>query len=1106
LLAPLLRFADATSWGGEDGVLRALFAALPRQAGFAIEFGQRSVKSGTVATLVDEQGWSALYMDVAAPEGVQRHALPTGGTATVARERIAPSNINALFQKYGVPSQPDCLVIDIDGLDLWVWAAIESAWQPAVVVVEYNVHAGPLVEASIRMDESWSYGRTKDYGASFSALRTLAQRKGYRLVHVHGPWNLYFLRNDLEFPSELTVRQEVTAQDFATLTDTVGFYDTLCGGKRPSWMEAPPPDLSRDPWIILVPDQASQRIDIAGVALQVLSDKHDVQWYQQRKVHEERHSLLYPLLAAGAFRNVIDVGANVGMISIFARMALPEARLVCVEADPRLVQLLRRNLAQHGIHDAVVVNAVAGQADRGEASFSLNPRSTLDNRVSVERWDQVHVPSVNMSRLLEELAVDGRTFLKIDTQGFELHVLTGLEGFLQRQHDWLLKMEFAPDWLESQGTDPMAVLDYLQARYEIAELLERIPYGLDRLEALFTHRVTANQHQDFVRHVRAQNGKGLGWVDLVVRPRRSGPHAANDSRVDRHSDRFSGLPAPELLAQLAGQKWFHDMQLPGARTGSWVYPSDLPPNYHLFPVWRYLNELSLQGSTCLDIGTYDGMTAFSLAARGAAQVDATCQFDLDRFRIARALGGWPQVAYFPQTDLDDIHARFNAAHYDLVVMSAMLHHLLSPLEGLIEARRLLKPGGWLLVEVVIRDGHEAEVQLNTALTDPVYGQPTIWIPSEGAFDAMLRFAGLAPHGSTRLIGTRLARETNYDRITVLARATDPRDIEGRTPALQELHRKVRQIGQHKVAPDIAPDAAQTNLPCTSPAGQRVLNPWFEQPVDPLQPTWSEAEPARATFARVAENTDFTRLAGRHRDGAFTAEDLRHRPSRYPGEVMPEGMRWGLKQLGYLHVLDHVRDWGLVDVLEAGPGFNLYFPRHLPAWCRYTGLDDGGFYDEQLIAGAEAHQGNGRRVRGLLGKPGHALDKGVFDACVSVSVLEHVPDDDIDEVCSDMFALLRPGGWALHSIDLPPSQMDRRGQRWLQALQAAGFVVRSSEVNTEPGRTAAPFCEPLSIVTTFYAGYQPHIWGNAQLKGQACPFTLLVAMRKPPSVLHPAPET
>lgn len=520
-VSPLLASADAASWGGEDGVLRALFDALPRQDGFAVEFGQRSIASGTVATLVRERGWSALLMDVAAPEPTQRVVVEGGGTVTLARERIGPSSISALLRKHGVPPRPDCLVIDVDGLDLWVWEAIEPQFQPALVVIEYNVHVGQRIEATVALDEGWEYRRTKDYGASFAALCALAARKGYRLVHVHGPWNLYFLRADLEWPAARSVRADLDEAAFALLTDTTGFYDALCGGKRPSWFDAPPPDVSRAPWQILCAPQRSQTIDIDGVALQVLADKHDVQWYQQRKVHEERHSLLYPMLAAEGYANLVDVGGNVGMVSIFARRAAPGLRLLCVEADPRLVGLLRSNLAHHGIDDAVVVNAIAGSEDRPAATFSLNPTSTLDNRVDVARWPQQHVPAVRLDGLLTELQLRGRTFIKIDTQGFELHVLRGLTQFLQGRDDWLLKLEFAPDWLESQGTDPLALLADLQA-YQVAELLERIPYGAARTDDLFAHTIPPSAHADFVRHVRAQNRNGLGWVDLIVRPRATG--------------------------------------------------------------------------------------------------------------------------------------------------------------------------------------------------------------------------------------------------------------------------------------------------------------------------------------------------------------------------------------------------------------------------------------------------------------------------------------------------------------------------------------------------------------------------------------------------------
>ena len=53
--------------------------------------------------------------------------------------------------------------------------------------------------------------------------------------------------------------------------------------------------------------------------------------------------------------------------------------------------------------------------------------------------------------------------LKIDVQGFELHVLRGAERLLKENKGRLLvRLEFDPNLLRAAGTDPQHVLDFMK--------------------------------------------------------------------------------------------------------------------------------------------------------------------------------------------------------------------------------------------------------------------------------------------------------------------------------------------------------------------------------------------------------------------------------------------------------------------------------------------------------------------------------------------------------------------------------------------------------------------------------------------------------------------
>jgi SAM-dependent methyltransferase len=174
----------------------------------------------------------------------------------------------------------------------------------------------------------------------------------------------------------------------------------------------------------------------------------------------------------------------------------------------------------------------------------------------------------------------------------------------------------------------------------------------------------------------------------------------------------------------------------------------------------------------------------------------------------------------------------------------------------------------------------------------------------------------------------------------------------------------------------------------------------------------------------------------------------------------------------------VKRWGLKDVLEIGPGFNFYFAYHLPKGVDYTSLDSEGFYPPEMLTLMRARLPRGRTLDGLIGSTSDILPDGSFDACVSVSVLEHLPTEAIAGACSDMFRILRPGGWAIHSLDLAASALSGVGGKWFDELAASGFLLPvETDFDLDVGnwRSDPPIAEPLSVVTRFSMGYRKSIW-------------------------------
>lgn len=158
--------------------------------------------------------------------------------------------------------------------------------------------------------------------------------------------------------------------------------------------------------------------------------------------HTERQQLADWRRQARSSRVILDVGANVGIYSLEAKAANPQAQVLAFEPTPQWAAHLRGTVARNAIDGLEVLEAGAGSAP-GRASLQTCDGSPAQGHPTNEGMNFI-TPNLNgaqgfeiqVTSLDHEAQARGWQhidLMKIDVQGHEPAVLEGASDLLQRQ-------------------------------------------------------------------------------------------------------------------------------------------------------------------------------------------------------------------------------------------------------------------------------------------------------------------------------------------------------------------------------------------------------------------------------------------------------------------------------------------------------------------------------------------------------------------------------------------------------------------------------------------------------------------------------------------------
>lgn len=162
----------------------------------------------------------------------------------------------------------------------------------------------------------------------------------------------------------------------------------------------------------------------------------------------------------------VDVGANWGYFSLAAAHRVgPGGRVVAFEPEPRLYRMLSANIAANGIR-IIAAHQCAVAAGPGEIAFAaFQPDEGnwgVSHAVASDVAADFTTPTVALDAALDAAGIDAVSLVKIDVEGGEADVLSGMRSGLASGRYRRVLLECHPALLAERGETAGGCIDRLR--------------------------------------------------------------------------------------------------------------------------------------------------------------------------------------------------------------------------------------------------------------------------------------------------------------------------------------------------------------------------------------------------------------------------------------------------------------------------------------------------------------------------------------------------------------------------------------------------------------------------------------------------------------------
>jgi FkbM family methyltransferase len=160
--------------------------------------------------------------------------------------------------------------------------------------------------------------------------------------------------------------------------------------------------------------------------------------------------------------DIIDIGANVGVISLILAKRFPERHIHAIEPNPSTFSALTSNILRNTANNITAYDVAISESS-GSILFDADPQARGTASISSEIGQNViSVKTQTLDAFAETVGANQIALLKVDVEGFETLVFAGASHVLQIVKPAAIVFEVCPALTITRGFDATVPAKRLQ--------------------------------------------------------------------------------------------------------------------------------------------------------------------------------------------------------------------------------------------------------------------------------------------------------------------------------------------------------------------------------------------------------------------------------------------------------------------------------------------------------------------------------------------------------------------------------------------------------------------------------------------------------------------